>query len=79
MVAITALLVAAAGKSGGALAGLAPHRWWGDAYTACSWLMTLAAVLTVTSGIRYVVDAWPLFRADGGAEDAVPKVAAGGR
>src|SRR5579884_1902385 len=59
MVAIIAILVAAAGKSG-ALPG--SSEAWRSAFTASSWLLVLGAVLTILSGARYLIDAWPLFR-----------------
>jgi CDP-diacylglycerol--glycerol-3-phosphate 3-phosphatidyltransferase len=76
MTAIFLVLVAASGKSGGALAQLWSHGFWQSAFTASVWLLGLAAILTIVSGIRYIVDAWPLF----GAEPVVerPRMAAGG-
>jgi CDP-diacylglycerol--glycerol-3-phosphate 3-phosphatidyltransferase len=64
MVAIVCVLLAADGRASGALAPLFTHRSWDALYTASQWLLGLAAVLTIVSGIRYVVDAWPLFRAE---------------
>lgn len=62
MVAIGCVLLAADGRSGGVLSRLAGHAAWNRAYTGASWLLALAAVLTVVSGVRYIVDARPLFR-----------------
>jgi CDP-diacylglycerol--glycerol-3-phosphate 3-phosphatidyltransferase len=62
MVAIFCLLVAADGTSGGVLARLFPSSSWRAALTVSTWLLGLSAVLTVVSGARYVIDAWPLFR-----------------
>lgn len=61
MVAITALLVAASGRTGGSLSRLGTRAFWDNAYVLSGWLLALAAVLTVVSGIRYVIDARPLF------------------
>ncbi len=80
MIAITALLSAANGKDGGLLSPLGSHGWWDTAYTLSSWLLGLAALLTIISGVRYLVDAWPLFRMKA-AEDAQEerRAALGGR
>jgi CDP-diacylglycerol--glycerol-3-phosphate 3-phosphatidyltransferase len=64
MVAITLLLTAADGRSGGVLGRLGSRSMWNGAWTACGWLLGLAAVLTIVSGARYFVDAWSLFRDD---------------
>lgn len=81
MVAVTLVLVAANGRSGGLLAAIGRRTWWNDAYTATSWLLALSALLTIVSGLRYVVDAWPLFTVEaageGGDQDK-PRLAAGG-
>jgi CDP-diacylglycerol--glycerol-3-phosphate 3-phosphatidyltransferase len=68
MIAIGCVLVAADGRSGGLLAGAGSHSFWQNAFTASSWLLGLSALLTIVSGARYVIDAWPLFR----TEPAVP-------
>ena len=80
MVAIFFLLLAADGKSGGVLGRFASHGRWSACFTAASWLLGIAAALTVVSGARYVVDAWPLLRPQRGAAavDQRPKIAAGG-
>lgn len=64
MFAIGCVLLAADGRAGGALAHIGSHAFWRNAFTVSTWLLGIAAVLTIISGIRYVVDAWPLFRAD---------------
>jgi CDP-diacylglycerol--glycerol-3-phosphate 3-phosphatidyltransferase len=64
MVAITCVLLAADGKAGGGLSAIGSHSFWSGAFTVSSWLLGLSAVLTIVSGIRYVVDAWPLLRSD---------------
>lgn len=63
MVAIVCVLVASAGAEGGVLRHLASRETWDMLRTAASWLLGLAAVLTIISGARYIVDAWPLFQA----------------
>jgi CDP-diacylglycerol--glycerol-3-phosphate 3-phosphatidyltransferase len=73
MVAIGCVLLAADGRAGGVLGHIGSHRTWQHAFTAASWLLGVAAVLTVVSGIRYIVDAWPLFRQEPAAA-AVPGV-----
>lgn len=62
MVAIFLVLLAANGKYGGALSGIGSHDFWRGALTASTWLLGLAGVLTVVSGVRYLVDGWPLLR-----------------
>lgn len=62
MLAIVLLLLSANGRSGGALSHLGTHGFWDSAVTASVWVLGLSAVLTVVSGIRYVIDAWPLLR-----------------
>ena len=64
MIALFTLLVAADGRSGGTLRGLGGTAFWRHAYTVSTWSLGLAAVLTVVSGVRYLVDAWPLVRSD---------------
>jgi len=61
MVAMSCVLVAADGRAGGLLRPLFAHGTWNSLYTASQWLLVLAAVLTIVSGVRYVVDARPLF------------------
>lgn len=64
MVAIIAMLVAADGRAGGVLAAIVSHALWNTAFTITSWLLVLSAALTIISGTRYFVDAWPLLRAN---------------
>lgn len=64
MVAIVCVLLAANGRSGGLLAPAASHDTWKTAFTATTWLLGFAAILTIVSGARYVVDAWSLFRTE---------------
>jgi CDP-diacylglycerol--glycerol-3-phosphate 3-phosphatidyltransferase len=71
MFAVGCVLLAADGRAGGSLVPLWTHGTWNALYTASQWLLGLAAVLTIVSGIRYVVDAWPLF----GIGAAAPAVA----
>jgi CDP-diacylglycerol--glycerol-3-phosphate 3-phosphatidyltransferase len=63
MLAIFVVLVAADGGAGGLPSHLGSRHAWDTARTAGDWLLALAALMTVVSGVRYVVDAWPLFRA----------------
>jgi CDP-diacylglycerol--glycerol-3-phosphate 3-phosphatidyltransferase len=63
MLAIVLVLVAADGVTGGAPARLGSAHFWQLARTGGDWLLALAAVMTIVSGLRYLVDAWPLFRA----------------
>jgi phosphatidylglycerophosphate synthase len=62
------MLAAASGRTGGLPARLISHGFWNSAYTCSQWLLGIAAVLTIISGIRYLIDAWPLFR-ESAAED----------
>jgi CDP-diacylglycerol--glycerol-3-phosphate 3-phosphatidyltransferase len=62
MIAIFCVLTAADGSAGGALSHIAPRSAWTDVRSASQWLLGISAVLTIISGLRYVVDAWPLFR-----------------
>lgn len=62
MIAITVLLVAADGRANGALGRLWSHSFWSGAFTASTWLLGLSAILTIISGIRYIVDARTLFQ-----------------
>jgi CDP-diacylglycerol--glycerol-3-phosphate 3-phosphatidyltransferase len=64
MIAIFLLLVAAGGRAGGSISSISTHSFWQDLFDFGSWLLYFAAILTVVSGLRYFVDAWPLFRAD---------------
>ena len=57
MVTVVLVLLAADGRAGGVLASLGTHLTWSDAYTATQVLLGVSAVLTIISGIRYVVDA----------------------
>jgi len=80
MAAIPLLLAAADGRYGGVLAPLGDSTFWHDAELATSGLLILAAILTVISGVRYLVDALPLFRPHALEPPADDKrVAAGGR
>lgn len=81
MVAIVLVLFTASGWSGGVLASSAGHGTWNTLYTVSSWSLYLAAVLTVISGARYFVDAWPLFRGEAARDDPLEeprRMAAGG-
>jgi CDP-diacylglycerol--glycerol-3-phosphate 3-phosphatidyltransferase len=81
MVATGCVLLAADGRAGGALSHIGTHGEWQSAYTACSWLLGAATVLTIGSGLRYVADAWPLLRPQSEveiAEPARPRIVAGG-
>ena len=64
MVGIELLLLAANGRSAGALSHIGSADAWRHAVTGCVWILGAAAVLTIVSGIRYVVDAWPLFQSN---------------
>jgi CDP-diacylglycerol---glycerol-3-phosphate 3-phosphatidyltransferase len=64
MVGIVLLLLAANGRSGGALSHIGATDAWRHAVTGCVWILGAATVLTIVSGIRYVVDAWPLFQSN---------------
>lgn len=61
MLAIVLALVAADGAVGGAPAHLGGKHVWDVGQTVGAWLLALSALMTIVSGIRYVVDAWPLF------------------
>jgi CDP-diacylglycerol--glycerol-3-phosphate 3-phosphatidyltransferase len=78
MIAILCVLVAAGGATGGRVSSLAPHATWETVRTASSWLLGLAAALTVISGATYIFDALPLFRAGDVPEDHPQHIAAGG-
>lgn len=71
MVAVVLLLLAADGRAGGALARIGTHAAWGQAYTASVWLLGVSAVLTIVSGVRYLVDARPLFLGEARAQEPV--------
>jgi CDP-diacylglycerol--glycerol-3-phosphate 3-phosphatidyltransferase len=63
MLAIGLLLFAANGRAGGALSHIVgSHGFWSGAVSLAVWLLGLGAVLTIVSGLRYVVDAWSLLR-----------------
>jgi CDP-diacylglycerol--glycerol-3-phosphate 3-phosphatidyltransferase len=64
MLALFLVLLATDGRAGGVLGRVGGHTFWQHAYTASTWLLGFAALLTVVSGVRYFVDAWPLFRSD---------------
>ena len=68
MLAIFVVLVAADGMAGGAPAHLGSPHFWHAAQTVGDWLLILAALMTIVSGVRYVADAWPLFRAPAAEE-----------
>lgn len=61
MLAIVLVLVAADGALGGAAAWVGGRHVWELGRTVGAWLLALSAIMTVISGLRYVVDAWPLF------------------
>lgn len=62
MAGIILVLLAANGRAGGALSRIGSHTMWQHAVTGCIWILGACAVLTVVSGIRYLVDAWPLLQ-----------------
>jgi CDP-diacylglycerol---glycerol-3-phosphate 3-phosphatidyltransferase len=62
MCAIPLVLLAASGRAGGLLGTLASHARWTQVFDGTQWLLVLCALLTLVSGLRYVVDARPLFR-----------------
>jgi CDP-diacylglycerol--glycerol-3-phosphate 3-phosphatidyltransferase len=62
MTGICLVLLAANGQAGGVLSQIGSHAMWQHAVTACIWVLGASAVLTVVSGIRYIVDAWPLLQ-----------------
>lgn len=68
MLAIFVVLVAADGVAGGAPSHFGSHHTWEMIRTGGDWLLALAAIMTIVSGVRYLVDAWPLFRTP--AEDS---------
>jgi CDP-diacylglycerol--glycerol-3-phosphate 3-phosphatidyltransferase len=80
MVAMVVVLIARDGEVGGW-----PHQYggtsfWHNARVAGDWLLALAAIMTIISGIRYFIDAWPLFRGDPDtARSADVSRAAGGK
>jgi CDP-diacylglycerol--glycerol-3-phosphate 3-phosphatidyltransferase len=80
MVAIGCVLTAADGRAGGVLSHVGSHSGWSRAYDVSIWLLGIAAALTIISGIRYIVDAWPLLRQEGSnhpVDDVRPRMAAG--
>ncbi len=67
MVALSLLLFAANGRADGFLSHvLHSQSFWSAAVTISVWLLSLSAVLTIVSGVRYVVDAWGLLRLHAG-------------
>ena len=76
MFAIVCLLLAMNGRSGGILASLTSPGSWQSVVTGSRWLMAFAAILTVVSGLRYIVDGWPLLRPEPAPEiEQLPRVA----
>jgi CDP-diacylglycerol--glycerol-3-phosphate 3-phosphatidyltransferase len=73
MLAIGCILLAADGRAGGTLGHVGSHHVWQNLFAASTWLLDLAAFLTIVSGVRYVVDARPLFRAEPEAVTPVEK------
>lgn len=68
MIAIFCLLVTAGGRAGGVIGPVASHVSWSNLVTVSTWLLYLSAALTVVSGVRYVIDARPLFRPEAPVE-----------
>jgi CDP-diacylglycerol--glycerol-3-phosphate 3-phosphatidyltransferase len=66
MTGIVLLLLAANGRSGGLLSHIGSIDWWRHTVTVCVWILGASAVLTIVSGIRYVVDAWSLLQSHSG-------------
>jgi CDP-diacylglycerol---glycerol-3-phosphate 3-phosphatidyltransferase len=66
MIGIVLLLLAANGRSGGVLSHVGSSDEWQRAVTVCVWVLGASALLTIVSGIRYIVDAWPLLRSHAG-------------
>jgi CDP-diacylglycerol--glycerol-3-phosphate 3-phosphatidyltransferase len=64
MVALFILLLAADGRAGGAISHVGGHCLWQSVFTVSTWGMDVAAVLTIISGVRYFIDALPLFLSD---------------
>jgi len=62
MAGIILLLLAANGRAGGFLSHIGSPTLWQHAVTVCVLILSAAALLTIVSGIRYVVDAWPLLQ-----------------
>lgn len=79
MVAIFAVLIAADARHGGILSRVGDGRLWPHFGTGASWLLGLAAALTIISGARYIVDAWPLLHSGSDEEDEPRRVASAGR
>lgn len=80
MFAIGCVLISADGRTGGLLSHILTSGSWDALETASSWLLGVAAILTIFSGARYIVDAMPLFRAEAAVEVRAerPRRAAGG-
>lgn len=83
MAGIVAVLLAADGRVGGVLSHVGSHTAWNALFLASTWLLAVAAGLTVVSGARYLVDAWPLFRPGPRLaqvqDEEPPRMAAGGK
>jgi CDP-diacylglycerol--glycerol-3-phosphate 3-phosphatidyltransferase len=79
MVAIIAVLVAVGGEHASAISTFIPRAGWSTFGTAAQWLLGVSAVLTIISGSRYVVDAWPLLRSEPAAVEEPRRIAAGGK
>jgi len=80
MAAIPLVLAAADGRAGGVLAPLGNATFWHNAYLSANVLLALAALLTVISGVRYLIDARPLFRPHAVEPPSdEQRIAAGGR
>ena len=62
MTGIVLVLLSANGRDGGFLSHVGTHGVWQGLVTICTWVLAAATILTIVSGIRYVVDAWPLLR-----------------
>ena len=62
MTGIVLVLLSANGRAGGFLSHVGTHGAWRGAVTICTWVLGAATILTIASGIRYIVDAWGLLR-----------------
>lgn len=71
MVAIFFVLLTASARSGGVLHQVGSIGAWKSAFTLSIWLLGLGAVLTIVSGVRYIIDARPLFHAEEATGNAV--------
>lgn len=60
MAAVSLILAADNGRTGGALSHVMSRQTWHAVGIGASWLLGAAAALAIISGIRYVIDAWPL-------------------